>query len=90
MFATIFPLRRQALLAEPSYPDTKDPCPVHDGEQWHIFGSGGSNTSEPGTRQRVFFALADRVWGPYTTVGPVLDAIEGDDWQPGEPGTQPR
>jgi len=26
-----------------------------------------------GTRQRVFFAIADRVEGPYNTVGPILD-----------------
>ena len=31
-----------------------------------------------GSRQRVFFAVADRVEGPYVSVGPVLD--------PGEPG----
>ena len=31
-----------------------------------------------GSRQRVFFAVADRVEGPYATLGPVLD--------PGEPG----
>ncbi|HEV2503761.1 MAG TPA: hypothetical protein VGV39_11845 [Mesorhizobium sp.] len=32
----------------------------------------------PGSRQRVFFAVADRITGPYRTVGPVLE--------PGEPG----
>ncbi|RWP05188.1 MAG: hypothetical protein EOR00_33740, partial [Mesorhizobium sp.] len=31
-----------------------------------------------GSRQRVFFAVADDVKGPYVSVGPVLD--------PGEPG----
>ena len=34
-----------------------------------------------GSRQRVFFAVADRVDGPYRTVGPVLDPEE-----PGENG----
>ncbi len=34
-----------------------------------------------GQRQRVFFALADQVEGPYTTVGPILDPA-----QPGENG----
>lgn len=33
---------------------------------------------ERGSRQRVFFAVADEVAGPYRTVGPILD--------PGEPG----
>jgi hypothetical protein len=35
-------------------------------------------TGERGSRQRVFFAVADRVEGPYRSVGPILD--------PGEPG----
>lgn len=36
---------------------------------------------ERGTRQRVFFALADRVEGPYRSIGPVLEPLE-----PGENG----
>jgi hypothetical protein len=38
-----------------------------------------------GTRQRVFFALANDVKGPYTTLGPVL-AHQTDAWENGENG----
>jgi hypothetical protein len=38
-----------------------------------------------GTRQRVFFAIADKVEGPYYTLGPVLSPQE-DDWEGGENG----
>lgn len=41
-----------------------------------------------GTRQRVFFALADNVRGPYTSLGPVLPTTEPNlpDWENGENG----
>jgi predicted GH43/DUF377 family glycosyl hydrolase len=38
-----------------------------------------------GTRQRVFFALADDVYGPYRTIGPVL-APGIEPWEAGENG----
>jgi hypothetical protein len=38
-----------------------------------------------GTRQRVFFAIADSVAGPYKTLGPVLDPVPGT-WESGENG----
>jgi len=38
-----------------------------------------------GTRQRVFFALADSVTGPYTSLGPVLLPPE-EGWESGENG----
>ncbi len=38
-----------------------------------------------GTRQRVFFALADDVVGPYKSIGPVLEPV-ADEWQSGENG----
>ncbi len=38
-----------------------------------------------GTRQRVFFALADSVEGPYNSIGPVLDARD-QPWESGENG----
>lgn len=41
-----------------------------------------------GTRQRVFFALAKNVLGPYTSIGPVLPTTELDlpEWENGENG----
>ena len=41
-----------------------------------------------GTRQRVFFALADDVLGPYTSIGPVLPTTEPglSEWEDGENG----
>ncbi len=38
-----------------------------------------------GTRQRVFFAVADSVEGPYQSIGPVLGGRE-DEWESGENG----
>jgi hypothetical protein len=38
-----------------------------------------------GTRQRVFFSIADGATGPYRSIGPVLDPIP-DAWQSGENG----
>src|SRR6185437_9033853 len=38
-----------------------------------------------GTRQRVFFALASEVKGPYKTLGPVLSE-RNDSWESGENG----
>ncbi|HYF29239.1 MAG TPA: hypothetical protein VEA36_02650, partial [Candidatus Paceibacterota bacterium] len=38
-----------------------------------------------GTRQRVFFAVADQVEGPYTSLGPVL-LPPGEGWESGENG----
>lgn len=39
-----------------------------------------------GTRQRVFFALADRPEGPYTSLGPVLSTEGAKQWEDGENG----
>lgn len=39
-----------------------------------------------GTRQRVFFALANDVKGPYTTIGPVLPTDGVGEWENGENG----
>jgi hypothetical protein len=38
-----------------------------------------------GSRQRVFFALADSIQGPYKSTGPVLDPLPGT-WESGENG----
>jgi hypothetical protein len=37
-----------------------------------------------GTRQRVFFAVADNILGPYYSMGPILDPLPG--WEEGENG----
>ncbi len=42
-------------------------------------------TGKKGTRQRVFFAIANDIKGPYRTIGPVLD-IENNTWESGENG----
>jgi hypothetical protein len=42
--------------------DVKDPCPVWDGARWHLFGSGGTVTSET---WRVFHATAPALAGPW-------------------------
>jgi hypothetical protein len=39
-----------------------------------------------GTRQRVFFAVAKKVEGPYVTLGPVLPTENADAWETGENG----
>jgi hypothetical protein len=51
------------LLTETKYRDTKDPCPVFDGRQWHIYGSGGSVLSE---QWDILHATADDISGPWT------------------------
>ena len=52
-------------LLEPSdtYRDIKDPCPVFDGRQWHLFGSGGTTKSESWL---VYHATAPDLSGPWT------------------------
>lgn len=52
-------------LIEPSHRvrDVKDPCPVFDGHLWHIFGSGGSTTSETWL---IYHATAPGIEGPWT------------------------
>ncbi|MDB4991916.1 MAG: hypothetical protein JWL75_161 [Parcubacteria group bacterium] len=39
-----------------------------------------------GTRQRVFFALADDIKGPYVSLGPVLSTENVEEWENGENG----
>lgn len=41
---------------------------------------------ERGTRQRVFFALADSPVGPFDTLGPILTPADDDSWASGENG----
>ncbi|MCB5203736.1 hypothetical protein LH464_14765 [Neorhizobium sp. T786] len=42
--------------------DVKDPCPVFDGTLWHMFGSGGTVTTETWT---IFHATAAALEGPW-------------------------
>lgn len=56
--------------------DTKDPCPVFDGRQWHMFGSVGSSTVE---RWHIFHAVAPEIEGPWTELPPSeLIGVQGD------------
>lgn len=43
--------------------DVKDPCPVFDGRMWHMFGSGGTVTSET---WQIYHATAPTLDGPWT------------------------
>ena len=49
--------------------DVKDPCPVFDGRQWHMYGSGGTVTSET---WQVYHATAPALDGPWTQQ-PLID-----------------
>jgi len=68
---------RTGPLFEPrGYDDTKDPCAVHDGALWHIFGSRGSVRDE---RWRILHATAPTLMGPWTDIGPVaLEGLQGE------------
>jgi len=54
--------------------DVKDPCPVFDGSTWHMFGSGGTVTTETWI---LFHATADSLDGPWTEHPPVTLPISG-------------
>lgn len=57
------------------YQDIKDPCPVFDGAQWHLFGTGGSSKVE---EWNVLHATAPHIEGPWEMQKPaVLDGVEG-------------
>lgn len=57
------------------YKDTKDPCPVFDGKQWHLYGSGGSSGVE---KWRILHATAMNPEGPWQESEPVeLEGISG-------------
>lgn len=61
------PLRVGPLNPVSQFEDTKDPCPVFDGELWHLFGSGGSVKSE---HWRILHAVSDNLYGPWQEVPP--------------------
>ncbi len=54
--------------------DVKDPCPVFDGQRWHMYGSGGTVTSET---WKVFHATALALEGPWYQEELIVLPIEG-------------
>ncbi|MFN3844897.1 MAG: hypothetical protein ACK4RZ_03610 [Paracoccaceae bacterium] len=51
------------VLLPEGFDDVKDPCPVFDGERWHMFGSAGTVTTET---WKIFHATAPTIDGPWT------------------------
>lgn len=54
--------------------DVKDPCPVFDGHSWHMFGSGGTVTTET---WKIFHATAPALEGPWTQQPLITLPVEG-------------
>ena len=54
--------------------DLKDPCPVFDGELWHVFGSSGTVKSET---WNILHATAPDLYGPWTEHEPIRLPIRG-------------
>ncbi len=54
--------------------DLKDPCPVFDGEMWHVFGSSGNVRQE---KWSILHATALDLYGPWDEHEPVALPIEG-------------
>ncbi len=67
--SNIFPLFHPALTE-----DLKDPCPVFDGETWHVFGSSGTVRTETWT---ILHATAPDLYGPWTEHEPITLPISG-------------
>ena len=65
----VFPLFHPAMTE-----DLKDPCPVHDGELWHVFGSSGTVRSETWS---ILHATAPDLYGPWTEHEAVRLPIQG-------------
>jgi hypothetical protein len=57
------------LYTDSQFKDIKDPCPVFDGEKWHIFGSGGSVIEE---HWKILHATAPAMLGPWREESPVI------------------
>lgn len=65
------------LYFESRFKDTKDPCPIFDGDHWHIFGSGGSVREE---KWKILHAIAPALDGPWVEDEPVtLVGLIGDE-----------
>lgn len=54
--------------------DVKDPCPVFDGQLWHMFGSSGTVTSETWS---LLHATAPNHFGPWTEHDPIALPVGG-------------
>lgn len=65
----VFPLFHPAMTE-----DLKDPCPVHDGELWHVFGSSGTVRSETWS---ILHATAPDLYGPWTEHEAIRLPIQG-------------
>lgn len=65
--------REGPLILTPSFPDTKDPCPVFDGKLWHIFGSGGNIVTE---KWQIYHTTSLTVNGPWTEQQPAKIALD--------------
>jgi len=64
------------LYTESRFKDVKDPCIVHDGIHWHIYGSGGDVRSEVWV---ILHATAPSITGPWTEREPCeLRGVCGD------------
>ncbi|MDB4979074.1 MAG: hypothetical protein JWM56_1260 [Candidatus Peribacteria bacterium] len=50
-----------------TYQNIKDPCPVFDGKQWHMYGSGITNTEG---NWQILHATAPDIYGPWTNMEP--------------------
>jgi hypothetical protein len=64
----VFPLFHPAVTE-----DLKDPCPVFDGDMWHVFGSSGNVKKEVWS---ILHATAPELLGPWTEHEPIkLDVV---------------
>jgi hypothetical protein len=66
----------QPLFETAMYHDVKDPCPVWDGQRWHLYGSGGSSTVEV---WNILHATSDSLDGPWIEQPhAILEGLQGD------------
>ena len=54
--------------------DVKDPCPVFDGNRWHIYGSVGSSMVE---QWEVLHMVAPNIEGPWERAPVILKGVQG-------------
>src|SRR5205814_2059680 len=76
------PVQMQITIASNQFPlfhpsdldDIKDPCPVFDGTQWHMYGSGGNVRTET---WKIYHATAGGLEGPWTQQPLIELPVEG-------------